>query len=161
MDEWRKCSGPIGYQLLKRLLTFPNSQHFELLQKGMLVAITPGPLPQTLYSCHVVPCVCVCVCVYTPNDRVNQPQGSLQVRRKVVYSNSEFVSTLYFQAHHLSAQPPTKSPFSYLTGSRQALELQLRPMSRIYPRALLRGPAPGESGVLGPRRRVRRNTEGA
>lgn len=159
MDEWRKCSRPIGYQLLKRLLTFADSQHFELLQKGMLVAITPGPLPQTLYSCHAVPCVCVCVC--TPNDRVSQPQGSLQVRRTVVYSDSEFVSTLYFQTHHLSAQPPTKSPLSYLAGSRQARQLQLRPMSGIYPRALLWGPAPGESGMLGPRSRVRRNTEGA
>ena len=74
MDEWRKCSGPTGYQLLKRLLTFPDSQHFELLQRGMPVAITPGPFPR-LYipamSSRV--CVCVCVCVCTPNDRVNQP----------------------------------------------------------------------------------------
>ena len=97
MDEWRKCSGPIGYQLLKRLLTFPNSQHFELLQKGMLVAITPGPLPQTLYSCHVVPCVCVCVCVC-----IHQMTGWTNLRGPFKSEGRLCILTLNLSLHYTS-----------------------------------------------------------
>ena len=97
MDEWRKCSRPISYQLLKRLLTFPDSQHFELLQKGMLVAITPGPLPQTLYPCHAIPCVCVCVCVC-----VHQMIGFNNLRGPFRSEGRWRIQTLNLSLHYAS-----------------------------------------------------------
>ena len=49
--------------IAEEALNIPRFSALWALTEGDASGNNTRSLPQTLYSCHVVPCVCVCVCV--------------------------------------------------------------------------------------------------
>lgn len=64
-DGWmEKVLRTYWLSIAEEALNIPRFSALWALTEGDASGNNTRSLPQTLYSCHVVPCVCVCVCVH-------------------------------------------------------------------------------------------------